>query len=54
MNATLPCFAMGLAEEDSCQSGFFIIRPEIPIPHEVTQRGMGFGPVEKKEFNNEC
>jgi hypothetical protein len=43
MQAKPPCFAMGIAEEDGHRSGFFILRPETPIPPEVTQRGMRFG-----------
>jgi hypothetical protein len=43
MQATPPCFAMGLAEEDGHRSAFFIMRPETPIPLEVAKQGMQFG-----------
>lgn len=43
MTAQAPCFALGYVEERKEKCGFIAIRPEIPIPNQVTQQGMNFG-----------
>lgn len=43
MGAKPPCFAMGFVEEHGELSGFIALRPEKPIPNQVTQQGMNFG-----------
>lgn len=43
MAAQAPCFALGYVEDRKEKSGFIAVRPESPIPNQVTQKGMNFG-----------
>ena len=43
MVAQAPCFALGYVEDRKEKCGFIAVRPEIPIPNQVTQQGMNFG-----------
>lgn len=43
MAAQAPCFAMGYVEDRKEKCGFIAVRPESPIPNQVTQQGMNFG-----------
>ena len=43
MAAQAPCFALGYVEDRKEKCGFIAVRPESPIPNQVTQRGMNFG-----------
>ena len=43
MAAQAPCFALGYVEDRKEKCGFIAVRPEIPIPSQVTQQGMNFG-----------
>ena len=38
-----PCFAMGYVEDRKEKCGFIALRPEEPIPYQVTRQGMNFG-----------
>ncbi len=41
--AEAPCFALGLVEERKRRSGFLALRPDRPIPAQVTDVGFRFG-----------
>jgi len=43
MGAQAPCFALGYVEDRKEKCGFIAVRPESPIPNQVTQKGMNFG-----------
>lgn len=43
VTADAPCFAMGLVEEQGRQCGFLALRPNEPIPSEISAGGFGFG-----------
>jgi hypothetical protein len=43
LDATPPCFALGMVEERRRQYGLLAIRPAAPIPVEVTEIGFNFG-----------
>jgi hypothetical protein len=41
--ADTPCLALGMIEVQNRQTGFLALRPNEPIPSEVTQGGFSFG-----------
>jgi len=43
MAAQAPCFALGYVKDRQDNCGFIAVRPENPIPNQVTQQGMNFG-----------
>ena len=43
MSAQSPCFALGYVEDRKEKRGFIAVRPEEPIPYQVTRKGMNFG-----------
>lgn len=43
MAAQSPCFALGYVEASKGKSGFIAMRPEIPIPKDISEKGMNFG-----------
>src|SRR5688572_5674121 len=43
IEASTPCFALGLVEEQGRQYGFLALRPEEEIPSERSDSGFSFG-----------
>jgi hypothetical protein len=43
IEASAPCFALGLVEEQGRQYGFLALRPEEEMPSEVSDSGFSFG-----------
>jgi len=43
LSSAPPCAALGLIEERGVELGFLAVRPDVPIPPEVTAQGFKFG-----------